>query len=79
MFRVGDRVRHLGKGMATVVCVNSSVEILLKLDFQRGSRYQTYKHQYKIIAPEAGNWYWYPSVEMCDLVSRKSSFKGNAK
>ena len=79
MFKVGDRIRHLDMGMATVVCVNDERSILLKLDVNRGNPYKDYKHQYKMADPEQGNWYWNPSICMCRLVSRKSSFKGNIK
>lgn len=79
MFKVGDRIRHLELGMATVVCVNDGRNILLRLDVSRGNPYKAYEHQYKIAGPEHGNWYWNPSICMCSLASRKSSFKGNIK
>lgn len=78
-FKVGDRVRHLTQGMATVVCVNSEQEILLRLDDARGNPYRAYCYKYKAENTEAGNWYWDPSVSMCVLVQRKPSFKGNPK
>lgn len=78
-FKVGDRVNHLTQGMATVVCVNGEQDILLMLDDDRGNPYTCYSHRYKVANPEGGNYYWDPSVEMCVLVQRKTSFKGNLK
>ena len=78
-FKVGDRVNHLTQGMATVVCVNSEEDILLRLDDETGNPYSVYRYKYKIANREAGNWYWDPSVAMCVLVKRKPSFKGNIK
>lgn len=78
-FKVGDRVNHLTQGMATVVCVNSEQDILLRLDDAIGNPYSDYRYKYKVANREAGNWYWDPSVSMCDLVQRKTSFKGNLK
>ena len=78
-FKVGDRVNHLTQGMATVVCVNSEEDILLRLDDETGNPYSAYRYKYKIANREAGDWYWDPSVEMCVLVQRKPSFKGNIK
>ena len=78
-FKVGDRVNHLTQGMATVVCVNSEEDILLRLDDARGNPYICYRHKYKIANPEGGDYYWDPSVSMCVIVQRKSSFKGNLK
>lgn len=78
-FKVGDRVKHFTQGMATVVCVNSEQDILLRLDDAIGNPYIYYRHKYKIANREAGNYYWEPSVEMCVLVQRKTSFKGNLK
>ena len=78
-FKVGDRVKHFTQGMATVVCVNSEQNILLKLDDARGNPYSCYRHKYKVANPEGGYYYWDPSVSMCALVQRKYSFKGNLK
>ena len=78
-FKVGDRVNHLTQGMATVVCVNSEEDILLRLDDETGNPYSDYRYKYKIANRGAGNWYWDPSVSMCALVQRKSYFKGNLK
>ena len=78
-FKVGDRVRHITQGMATVACVNGEQGILLRLDDGRGNPYTYYSHKYKVANPEGGNYYWDPSVSMCALVQRKSSFKGNLK
>ena len=78
-FKVGDRVKHFTQGMATVVCVNDGQNILLRLDDARGNPYICYRHKYKIANPEGGYYYWDPSVEMCVLVQRKTSFKGNLK
>lgn len=78
-FKVGDRVNHLTQGMATVVCVNSEQDILLRLDDATGNPYRGYRHKYKAANTEGGNYYWDPSVEMCVLVQRKTSFKGNLK
>lgn len=78
-FKVGDRVNHLTQGMATVVCVNSEEDILLRLDDETGNPYSAYRYKYKIANREAGYWYWDPSVSMCALVQRKSYFKGNLK
>lgn len=78
-FKVGDRVNHLTQGMATVVCVNSEQDILLRLDDAIGHPYGSYRYKYKLANREAGNWYWDPSVSMCTLVQRKSPFKGNLK
>lgn len=78
-FKVGDRVNHFTQGMATVVCVNSEEDVLLRLDDARGNPYSTYCYKYKVANTEAGNWYWAPSVSLCALVHRKPTFKGNAK
>lgn len=78
-FKVGDRVNHLTKGMATVVCVSNKENVLLRLDDATGNPYYCYSHKYKIANPEGGYYYWDPSVSMCALVHRKSSFKGNLK
>lgn len=78
-FKVGDRVNHFAKGMATVVCVNSKEDVLLRLDDAIGNPYSAYRYKYKVANTEAGNWYWDPSVSMCGLVHRKSPFKGNLK
>lgn len=78
-FKVGDRVIHLTKGMATVVCVNSEQDILLRLDDARGNPYSCYSHKYRVANSEGGHYYWDPSVLMCLLVQRKSHFKGNLK
>lgn len=78
-FKVGDRVKHFTKGMATVVCVNGEQDILLRLDDAMGAPYHCYRHKYKVANTEAGNWYWEPSVSMCVLVQIKPSFKGNLK
>lgn len=78
-FKVGDRVNHLAQGMATVVCVNSKEDVLLRLDYALGNPYSAYRYKYKVANPEAGNWYWDTSVSMCALVHRKSHFKGNIK
>lgn len=78
-FKVGDRVNHLIQGMATVVCVNSEQDILLRLDDARGNPYTCYRHKYRVANPEGGYYYWEPSVSMCHLVQRKPAFKGNIK
>ena len=78
-FKVGDRVNHFTQGMATVVCVNSEEDILLRLDDETGNPYTYYRHKYKVANPEGGYYYWEPSVAMCVLVQRKSYFKGNLK
>lgn len=78
-FKVGDRVNHLTQGMATVVCINSGQDILLRLDDAIGNPYSDYLYKYKVANPEGGNYYWDPSVEMCVLVQRKSPFKGNIR
>ena len=77
MFKVGDRVDHLTKGMATVVCVNSKVDILLSLDSGYGNPYTMYSHKYKVVVRVEGLSYWEPSVDLCTFVSRKQTFKGN--
>lgn len=77
--KVGDRVSHLTQGMATVVCVNSEQDILLRLDDARGSPYYCYRHKYGVANPEGGYYYWEPSVSMCVIVQRRPSFKGNIK
>lgn len=78
-FKVGDRVNHFTKGMATVICVNSAVDILLSLDNGTGNPYGMYQHKYKIDRKTGGFSYWEPSVELCALISRKPTFKGNIK
>lgn len=78
-FKAGDRVNHFTQGMATVACVNSEQDILLRLDDARGNPYSYYSHKYRVANPEGGYYYWDPSVSMCVLVQRKPSFKGNLK
>ena len=77
MFKVGDRVDHFTKGMATVVCVNSKVDILLSLDSGDGNPYTMYRHKYKLVVRVEGLSCWEPSVDLCTFVSRKQTFKGN--
>jgi hypothetical protein len=78
-FKVGDRVNHSIQGMATVVCVNSEEDVLLRLDDASGLPYSDYSYRYKVANTEAGNWYWDPNVSRCALVHRKSTFKGSLK
>ena len=78
-FKVGDRVNHFTQGMATVVCVDSEEDILLRLDYPIGNPYSAYRYKYKVANTEAGNWYWNPGVSMCTIVHRKPTFKGNLK
>ena len=77
MFKVGDRVVHFTKGMATVVCVNSEVDILLSLDSGYVNPYTIYSHKYKDVGRVEGLSCWEPSVDLCTFVSRKQTFKGN--
>ena len=76
-FKVGDRVNHLAKGMATVACVNNG--LLLRLDDARGNPYVYYCDKYSVANPEGGHYYWDASVVLCHLAQRKPTFKGNLK
>lgn len=78
-FKVGDRVSHFTKGMATVACVNNEQDILLRLDDARGNPYVCYRHKYSVANPDGGRYYWDASVLMCRLAQRKPTFKGNHK
>lgn len=78
-FKVGDRVDHHTKGMATVICVNNDVDILLSLDSGGGNPYGIYRLKYKIDSQFEGSSCWEPSVDLCTFISRKATFKGNIK